>query len=493
MAKKRSTLPFTLITIDRKSKESLQEQLTNQLRQMILRGVYQPGARLPSTRALGSELGLSRNTVLCAFDQLTAEGYLEGRTGAGSFIAHTLPENMLRAETPAHSGIPISSAKCSRYAERAIKAPRVFGDLAIPNQPFRPSLPAYDTFPMQLWAKLQSQTWRTASSTLLGYGDAAGYLPLRKTLATYLKEYRGVQCSEEQIILTAGSQHALHLTAKVLLEPGDSAIIEDPGYSSAQGAFLTNEATLIAQPLDSEGMVIPKQKSKVKVIYMTPSYQYPMGVVMSLARRLEWLQFAEQHAAWIIEDDYDSEFRYSGRPIPALQGLNNGAHVIYMGTFSKMILPALRIGYLVVPPQLRQAFVAARAANGLHCQTVDQAVLNRFIEEGHFHRHLREMRTLYAARQKLFLKILRAELSEFLYATEAPAGMHLPVFLTDKVKSSAQVIATAAEKKGMTLLPLSRLTIKTKVNEGFLMGYTSFTGKRMREGIAVLGEILARS
>jgi GntR family transcriptional regulator/MocR family aminotransferase len=338
-----------------------------------------------------------------AYEQLLAEGYIEGIGGSGTFVA-PLPEEML---PPAlvHSRSADYRPRLSKRGQKLAAilpsiGEEVFGDLI----PFRSSTPDATSFPFDIWAGLLNRYSRNPSPDLLGYVYPAGYPRLRKVIADYLNSARGVSCEAEQVIVVPGAQVAFDIIAQLLLDPGDTALIEDPGYFGALGVFRRAGIRLSPVPIDRDGVsirAIRKQRPGARLLYVTPSHQFPLGVTMSLTRRLELLEWARQTEAWIIEDDYDGEFRYAGRPIPSLQGLTGGERVIYTGTFSKVMFPSLRIGYLVVPVDLVDAFIKGRVMTDMHSSTIPQAALADFIEQGHFARHVRRMRKLYAERQAL--------------------------------------------------------------------------------------------
>ena len=397
---------FSAIALDRTSQVPLYQQLSDELRQAVLTGRLSAGVRLPSTRTLATDMELSRNTVMIAFEQLLAEGYLEGKIGSGTFVASKLPDDMMRARAPEKRPrlIGRSSTQLSKRGATLLathfKPPAPW--MPVAPRPFRTGLPALDAVPIEIWIRLMARRLKQNTIELLSYGDPAGYRPLREAIADYVKAARGVRCDADQVIVVSGSQQGLDLAARLLLDPGDSAWIEDPGYRGARGALIGAGAKLIPVPVDAEGLDVDAGRARgpeARLLYVTPSHQYPLGVTMSLARRLALLEWASQSGAWILEDDYASQYRYSGRPLACLQGLDTRARVIYVGTFSKVLFPSLRLGYLVVPPDLVKAFVAARALADWHSPLVEQAALADFIVEGHFERHVRRMRRLYAERQ----------------------------------------------------------------------------------------------
>ena len=401
MAKRSTAAPFTSVPLEESSSTPLYYQVYQRLRASILLGQLSPGTRLPSTRQMAYDLGVSRNTMMSAFDQLIAEGYVEGHVGSGTFVSPTLPEELLEARLKTKPILRIEtnrrslSGRGKAIAKTSVTVAAPAGRL----RPFVPGIPALDQFPMSLWSRLVARRWRDESRRLLNYGPAAGYMPLREAIAAYLGPSRGVQCKPDQIVIVSGTQQALDLSARVLLDPGDSVLVEEYCYSAARAAFKGAGACLVPVRVDDAGLDISDpaaSSSNARVAYVTPSHQYPLGVTMSLSRRLALLDWANRTSAWILEDDYDSEYRYVARPLAALQGLDKSGRVIYIGTFSKVLFPSLRLGYMVVPSDLVEPFARARAGVGWCCPFIDQAVLADFISEGHFTRHIRRMRSIYA-------------------------------------------------------------------------------------------------
>jgi GntR family transcriptional regulator/MocR family aminotransferase len=493
MANRSSFVTLPTIALDQTSALPLYRQLYNALREAILAGQLKAGARLPSTRALANALAISRNTVMNAYAQLLAEGYVEGEVGSGTYVARTLPDELLQARIDLTKGDQLPrigwtlSRRGTRLASNQIPVSRFSSEFIA----FRPGLPALDAFPYELWARLVARRWRRPQRSLLGYGDPAGYRPLRDAIAAYLGEARAVRCQAEQVIVVAGSQQALDLTARMLLDEGDTAWIEDPGYLGARGALLGAGAQLIPVPVDDEGLDVASGASvsqQARLIYVTPSHQYPYGVTMSLRRRLALLEWASQAGAWVLEDDYDSEYRYAGRPLAALQGLDGEGRVIYLGTFSKVLFPALRLGYMVVPPDLVDAFAAARALVDCHSPALDQAALADFISAGHFARHIRRMRALYAERQALLVDAARHALAGLLEVQSAEAGMHLVGWLpegVDDVEASRRAAAY-----GVGAPPLSMYGLRPLRRGGLLLGFTAVGEKEIRHGVQRLAKAL---
>jgi GntR family transcriptional regulator/MocR family aminotransferase len=470
----------------------LYQQLYIHMQAAILSGELKSGLKLPSTRALADELNISRNTVLNAYRQLTAEGYLEGAEGSGTFVAHVLPEHLLT--TPGHKTPTEPRTKKSRQArlsDRAglqLAASQKFESLPLPSsgypRPFASGTPALDAFPYPLWARLITRRARQMPVGAFAYQNTAGYLPLREAIAAHVTVSRRVHCTPEQIVIVSGSQGALDLIARTLVNAGDPVWMEDPGYPGARGAFLGSNANIIPVPIDHEGLVVEagiKLGPRARLVYLTPSHQFPLGVTMSLARRLALLDWAQRADAYILEDDYDSEYRYAGRPLATLQGLDTTDHVIYIGTFSKVLYPALRIGYLILPLALVKAFVAVRGFIDMHTPMLEQAVLTDFIIEGHFTRHLRRMRTLYSERRAALIKAASGLPLEI----DSPeAGIHCIGWLPDGMDDLALIHRAAA--LGLDLWSVSNFCIKPMARKGLLLGYGGYSVPKIKDGIRKL-------
>jgi GntR family transcriptional regulator/MocR family aminotransferase len=474
------------ISLDSGSAVPAYQQLYRELRLIILEGRIAPGTRLPSTRALGDTLGISRNTVMAAYDQLIAEGYLVGQTGSGTFVSDDLPDELLNVSNDVDvDSLPVRTThRLSRRGD--ILAATPVSTPIHPNKPraFKTGMPDVEFFPFKTWAQIAAKVWRNPPRELLEYPNPAGYGPLRAIIADYLRTARGVRCTEEQVIVVSGSQQALHLASRVLLNEGDSALIEDPGYLGARGAFLGAGVNLVPVRVDDKGLDIAAgeaSSSGARLVYVTPSRQYPLGVTMSLARRLELLEWAKQNDALIIEDDYDSEYRYSGMPLSAMQGLDSDGRVIYVGTFSKVMFPSIRLGYMVVPPDLVKAFVSARALLDRGSASVEQAVMAEFIAQGHFGRHIRRMRALYAKRQAILVNAINEKLGHAIELSADDAGMHLVGWLPNGVDVAELSRLIASEN--VDAQPLSAFAINPMTRGGLLFGYTGVNEREIVEGV----------
>jgi GntR family transcriptional regulator / MocR family aminotransferase len=483
------------LSLDPRSSTPLHRQLYDEIRAAVLTGRLSASARLPSSRALAADLAISRNTVAGAFDQLLAEGYIESRPGAGTFVAKELPEELLRVSP----GAPTSAAHGTLAPQLSNRGRMLASTPVAPSTrdgasacAFRPGIPALDAFPRDLWARIAARQYRQSKFDIFSYGDPAGHPPLRRAIAEYLRAARGVNCTWEQVIVTSGSQQALDLAARVLLDPGDTAWVEDPGYFGARGAWTAAGVTCMPVPVDAEGLSVAQGEllaPQARMVYVSPSHQYPLGVTMSLARRMALLAWARRGGAnvlgrWIAEDDYDSEFRYSGRPLAALQGLDTGGRVIYIGTFSKVLFPALRLGYMVVPAGTVDAFAGARALADRHPPGPSQALVAEFLMEGHFARHVRRMRTLYAERQAALISAAHREWDGLLEVSPADAGMHLVAWLPEG--TSDREASNRAAAAGVSAPPLSaycHAAIHGAIaRPALLLGYSAVNARKIQEG-----------
>lgn len=474
-------------------------RLYETLRRSILTGQLAPGSKMPSTRELSLQLSVSRMTVVNAYDQLAAEGYISGRSGSGTYVAQILPEELLQIEGPHPAAAPPVANEPPRISRRGRMLASFDSSLLRPSRTgntfsaFHPGVPAMDAFPFDIWSKLYASRLKRMSGSLFGSGDPAGYAPLRDAVAAYLRNSRGVRCSPEQVFVVAGSQQALALIAQVLVDRGDTVWMEDPGHLATRNLFAIAGANILPVPIDSEGFDLPwalRHEGAPRLAFVTPSHQFPLGTVMSLPRRLALLKWARDSGAWIVEDDYDSEFRYAGRPLPSLQGLSerSAERVIHVGTFSLTVFPSLRLGHMVVPEDLIGAFAAARALSDAHSPSIDQAVLTDFIELGHFSRHIRKMRSLYAERQAALLSAASDRLGGLLDVSPDDAGTYLIGWLPRG--SSDKWACAQAEEYGVTIKPLSVYSAAGLDREGVILGYTAFTPGQIRHGVDNLAKAL---
>jgi GntR family transcriptional regulator / MocR family aminotransferase len=480
-----------MITVDRSLGQPLHRQVYAAFRAAIVDGRLRPGQRIPSTRLLASEIGVSRFPVLNAYAQLLAEGYLQSRIGAGTVISNSLPDQMTSAplantKKPAANSAPRVVARRSSLLPQKEQLPwmRHFG-------PFRVGEVALDRFPMHIWSALAAQRARDKSSASAHYGEVLGHEALRHAIANYLRTARSVRCEARQILIVNGSQQALDIAVRVLLNTGDRAWIEDPSYRLARDVFTVNGCDLVPVPVDAEGLDVSAGIAscrKARAAFVTPSHQFPLGVTMSASRRLQLVEWANKTGAWIIEDDYDSEYRYQSLPIASLQGLDTNSRVIYIGTFSKVLFPALRLGYLVVPPDLIDRFFIMRRVMDLGPPTLPQMVLADFIEQGHFARHIRRMRMHYGELRRTLATNLGETFGDTLKLLGDEAGMHLTVLLENR--SNDERAARRAVEYGLSLWPLSRL-YQRNPRQGFILGFGGTTTTEIPPAVRKLSHLLA--
>ena len=458
---------------------SKQKKLYEAMKTAILEGQLPVGTQLPPSRRFAAVLKVSRTTVTEALAQLSAEGYVEGKVGAGTFVREVLPfQRPWRASPkPGPGEVP----RLSSRGQLISKTPASRSPEGVSGA-FRPGVPALEHFPVETWARFAAASWRAVSPKNLGYPEPAGHLPLREEVAAYVEAARGVRCHPEQVLMVTGSQQALYLAALVLLNPGELAGVEDPGYVGARGAFLAAGVGVEPIPVDADGIDVrfAAGVSGLRLIHVTPSHEYPLGMTMPLARRLELLEWAHSRDVVIVEDDYDSEYRYSGHPVQALQGLDIYGRVIYVGSVSKVLAPALRMGYMVVPEALVAVFGRARALLDRGGPLVPQMALARFIREGHLARHIRITRDVYAARQAT-LVAAAAELRPWLEVLPQASGMTVIGWLPPGV--SDREISERARHYGIIAPPLSAFATRSLPRGGLLLGYTGVSPAQIREGV----------
>ncbi|MEZ4864936.1 MAG: PLP-dependent aminotransferase family protein [Caldilineaceae bacterium] len=476
----------------------LYQQLYAHLQSAILAGRLPGGMKLPSTRALADELLVSRNTVLTAYDQLTAEGYIEGIEGSGTFVADVLPEQLMTTpeqqprQPPKSRRASTSECYLSERAKAQLTSPQIYSRL-LPfangrPRPFRLGLSALDAFPYQLWARLVARRARRMGVSAITYQDPAGYPLLREAIAAHVNVSRSVRCTAEQVVIVAGAQGGLDLAARMLINEGDPVWLEDPGYVGARGALLGAGAAIVPVPIDHEGLMVDvgmERAPEARLAYITPSHQFPLGVTMSLARRLALLEWAKHANAYILEDDYDSEYRFAGRPLATVQGLDSADRVIYIGTFSKVLAPALRIGYLILPPLLVEPFLTVRRLIDFHLPILEQAVLADFIAEGHFGRHLRRMRALFAERRTALLAAL-GELPLDIHAF--PVGSHCVGWLPAGMDGLR--LAHQAAANDLNLWLVSQYSIEPLAREGLVIGYGDHAIEEMQQAVDKLAKVM---
>ena len=478
------------VSVDPAANEPLYRQIYSSLRTDIRDGLLPAGARLPSTRHLASDIDVARSTVVQAYEQLRAEGYIEGILGAGTRVCDTVPDRVVSPPT-GRDALAAGDGFEARFSNRAratIDSPRrLLSTLGRPPRAFRLGVPAVDIFPVETWGRLLAKRWARTSSRQLAYSGPSGYMPLREAIAEYLRGARGVRCTASQILVVSGSQQALDLCARVLLDPGDEVWLEDPGYHGARGAFVAAGAQIVCVPVDEEGIRVEDGRAAAPnacAAFITPSRQLPLGVAMSAARRRELLAWAREANAWVIEDDYDSEFRFASRPLPALQGSDDVGCVIYTGTFSKVMFPSMRLGYLVVPEPLIDAFEAMRHFADCQSAYLEQAVMADFIVDGHFERHIRRMRTIYRERQDVLVDAAARELGGLLDLPRSDSGMTLVGWLNPGISDS--LVADAAKRRNIDVMPLSAFAMNRRLPDGLLLGYAGVSEVELREAVIEL-------
>jgi GntR family transcriptional regulator / MocR family aminotransferase len=472
----------------------LHRQLYMAIKGLILDGRLRPGSRLPSTRTIADDLKLSRTTVLNAFEQLSLEGYLEGKVGSGTQIARSVPGHLERFTNQGKARLPSARRKprISRRARQYSAADLTF--LHTSPRPLRPGVPDMGLFPLKLWSRLAAKHWRQARDHFGQFADSSGYGPLREAICEYVSRLRAVRCEPAQVLIVGGAQQALYLCAQTLLDPGESVWIEDPGYPRARAAFLGAGLKLIPIPVDSDGMVVSagnKTEANPKLVYVTPSFQCPLGSMMSLPRRFELLRLAKQKNTWILEDDYFSEYRYGSNPVASLQSLDRNERVIYIGNFSKSIVPFLRIGFVIVPPALIDIFRRARSTMSRQPPGVDQAALAEFILEGHLERHVRATLDLYRDRQETLVDAIRQK-SDGMLKTWAPGtAMYLVAWLRPGINDRA--VAKAAFAGGVDVVPLSTFAMRQLSQGGLVLGYSGYNANSIRGAVDQLCASISKS
>lgn len=486
-----------LVDLDSETSTPLYKQLYRKLHAEIREGQLSLGMRLPSSRDFANALGVSRNTVEHAYEQLRSEGYIHSEVGSGTYVSETVPERYTEVRQPSAppSALQMTdcserSAKLSKEGTWVMETTLSMLDAPVTQSAFRPGVPALDAFPIETWAKLAARRWRSVPREELVYGDPAGYGPLREELAEYLRTAQGVRCESEQVLILSGSQLAFTLTARVLLDTGDDVCVEDPGHPQMRASLASAGVNVHSVPIDEEGFDLSSVHScpLPRLIGVTPSHQYPLGTTMSLSRRYELLEWSAQNDVWILEDDYDSEFRYSGPPIAALQGLDNSERVLYTGSFSKALVPAMRLGYLVVPQDLVGPFSKMRALTDRCPPLVNQMILTDFIREGHFEQHIRQMRTLYAAQQNALLDALNEHLGDLIEVYPRDAGLHLIGWLPNGVND--QKISARLRDHDFIVPALSTYADRPLETQGLLFGYGGIPEDEMNGLVRQLAEVI---
>ena len=474
---------------------ALYRQAYRALRAAILEGHLAPGSRLPSSRTLASELQLARNTVLQAYEQLVAEGYAVPRRGAGTFVATDLPESRRDAATPKSGGDGEAEPRLSAFGARGaeLHSQRLSWGRRrpVPRYDFRYGEPAFDDFPHATWCRLLNRRARRASERHLSYSAPGGAPELREALAGYLARTRGVVCDADSVLVVYGTQQAIDLTSRVLLDPGDRAIVEEPGYPGIRNALSLHGAEVVSMPVDEDGLVTDAlADTPARLACVTPSHQFPLGGVLPLARRLSLLDWAERQDAVVLEDDYDGEFRYDGRPLESLQALDGRGRVLYAGTTSKAMFPSLRIAYLVLPERLCPSFLVAKAFADTGTAHLEQRVLADFIAQGFFERHLRRARVRNAARREALLAALEAEIGDAVEVVGDNAGLHVVAWLERVRPGELRTLRELAARRDVGIHPVTPFYTERPDRAGIILGYAALDEAAIREGVSRLAEAL---
>src|SRR6266403_23634 len=490
--RRRSIIAFEMIRLDRTAAEPLHQQLYRQIRDELRSGSFSDtSSRLPSSRALAADLGIARLTVNLAFSKLHAEGYLQSKAGSGTFVADPLPETFLSAKRSeacplTQRGVHVSDRVRRLPDNRVGKEFDLGATNAGPGVSLTPSIPAVDEFPIDVWERLRAQVLAKKGAHLLRYASNRGDADLRKAIAAYLCDFRGARCHPDQIVIVGGMQQAMLISAMALLNRNDAAWIEDPGFHQALRVFTFVGAKVVPKPIDHEGMTIARRRSESppRIIYITPSHQFPLGMTMSFERRTALLELARAHNAFIFEDDFDSEFRFTGPPLPSLQGLDNSSRVIYAGTMSKILYPSLRLGYIVAPEPLVDSMVKIRSAMDQHSPAIDQATLARFISEGFFLSHIKRIRELYAQRRVFFIEQFQKWLGDYFDLEVTPAGLHFVAWF--RRAEDLPLFMRAREQTGVWPRPLSFFCIKAQLDPAFVFGFSAWPQAQIEQGLAKL-------
>lgn len=478
--------------LDRESEIPLARQVYTILSDLILNGELSAGVKLPASRSLAVDCGLSRNTVMFAYEQLLAEGYVDAQTGSGTFVSETVPVSNWfgdEIESDSDAGLDDQYSHLSARGADLIRSAQ-----ASPEQwqPFIAGVPDTSLFPRDIWLRLQRKHWQKAPPSMLSYAHGAGYLPLRKVLIERLRLSRSVNGKAEQVMMISGLHNAISLIAHLLIDPGMTVWMENPGYWGAATALKMAGANIVPIDIDAEGLAPTEEQisQPPKLIFVSPSHQYPLGHVMSLARRRMLLDYANAHGAWIIEDDYDSEFRFAGLPIASLQGLDAYQRVIYLGTFSKTLYPGMRLAYMVLPEALVSHFATGLSEMYRDGRLIEQAVLADFIAEGHYAAHVRRSRLRYAKRAALLREAITEQLGPDWVSPNQEAGLHAVIHLPEGTDDVA--IAKAAKAANIIVRPLSRYYLGEAKASGLLLGYANVPDEIIKPRFAQLAEIIRR-
>jgi GntR family transcriptional regulator / MocR family aminotransferase len=475
------------IVLDRASPQGLSGQIGVGLRTLILEGVLRPGERLPASRILARELGVARATIVETFEQLQSEGLLQTRVGSGTFVAAVLAVQR-PLPPPLHRAAPSAPVRLSSIMEDA--AARLSPRLQHKPMAFTTAMPAFDAFPMARWSSLAARHWRKPPTDILGYPEPSGFAPLRHAIAAHLRTNRGIACEPGQVFVTGGAQQAFQVIAQMLLDPGDAVWFEDPGAIGARNALVMGGARIVPVPVDDQGLDVAAARRlapDARLVFVTPAHQQPLGAKMSLERRFALQRAAEDAGAWIVEDDWDGEFCFSGQPQPPLKGIDAGDRVIYVGTFSKSLFPALRLGFVVAPQALVGPFALALRAFAPSAPLGHQATLADFIGEGDFAAHVRRMRKLYAERHQALQRAVAGHLGPWLDFVPTNTGLHAIAHLAAGL--DGRVVAAAALERGVVVTPVEAFALRPLARSGLVLGFAAFSPAQIDQAASILADV----
>jgi len=464
----------------------MHQKIYLQIRDGAVSGRLRPGQRLPSTRELATRHKISRNTVNLAYARLLSEGYLEAKSGSGTYVTSLLFTPVVRKYgTKVRPAVPIALAESVRNLEKWVYSPPSLG---LPYD-FRPGMPTLEYFPLTTWRRIVTRHLRRLSPDLAKYDAPAGYRLLREAIASYVQRSRAVKCDPDQIVVTTGSQQALDLLARLLISPAQEVVVENPCYPAAVAAFRVTGAKLRLVPVDDQGIQTADLPRDIRLLYVTPSHQYPTGVFLSVPRRLQLLRWARDHGTVIVEDDYDCEFRYGSRPVESLQGLDQSGLVVYLGSFSKVLFPGLRLGYVVMPASLIKPFLALKWIADRHTSGVEQRFMADFMIQGHFEWYMRKMRNVYEERRETLIESLGQYAKDYIDVIPSVAGLHLAGWMKRKVDMTR--LRNLAAEAGVGIYPLTPYFLQ-KPRPGLLFGYSGISPVDIRRGVRRLGQILEK-
>jgi GntR family transcriptional regulator/MocR family aminotransferase len=475
------------LTIEHESDRPLFQQIYLMLRDAIVANALSPGSRLPSTRQLADRLAVSRTSVLSAYEQLLAEGYIVGREGSGTYVSDDVPRLIVTSPSPSSV---TRTAPRQTISEAGARYREFAAELTMPdNMAFATGCCSVDASTIEAWRRVGVQQMRTLDPVNLGYADPLGELALRKEVAEYLRAARAVRCDPDQIVIVSGAQQAIDLSLRTLLDPGDAVWVEDPGYPATRAALIAAGSRLVAVPVDDGGLIVAAgitAAPDARAVYVTPSHQYPTGSVMTMSRRLELLAWASRHGAWIIEDDYDSEFRYVGRPLASLQGLDRDSCVIYVGSLSKVLFPGLRLGFAVVPRHIVDVFKGARFLSDRHPPTLLQTMAAEFMRQGFLTSHIRRMRQRYREARDAVVEAVDHHMGDLVEIEVPECGIQLVVHFKRDISDIE--VSAEARRHGVAVRPVSPLYLQAARRNGLVLGYSGFAIHRLRAASAELAK-----